>query len=92
MSDEPCKPGEHSFRTSWETNEPIGRCTGCGASVDWVERQWEESEDLEALLPSETPEPEPSEDLLQQWAQEDIDRIRLADLDPFDLWPRKGAA
>lgn len=80
MSEDPCKPGEHSFRTSRETNEPVGRCLGCNASLDWVEAQWEEAEDLEALLPSESPEPEPSDDLLASWAQADVDRIRLTDV------------
>lgn len=80
--DEPeaCRPGEHSFARSRETNEPVGRCIHCEASVDWAERQWEESEDLEALLPSESPEPEPTEDDLLTWAQADIDRIRRSDL------------
>lgn len=44
--DEPeaCAPGEHTFRRDPETNEPIGRCIRCEASLDWAERQEEDAE------------------------------------------------
>ena len=53
--EEPCKVGEHIFDHSRITNEPVGGCGYCGASVEWCERQVEEAEELAALMPAEEP-------------------------------------
>lgn len=72
---QPCKPGEHLFSVSRETNEPVGRCQRCSISVEGAEQQWEDAEELALTEPPSTDdEPEPTEDEQQAWAQRDLDR------------------
>jgi hypothetical protein len=57
MEPEACQPGEHTFARSRDTNEPVGSCVRCSASVEWAERQFEEAEDdLATLAFADVPE------------------------------------